>query len=85
MAKFTISKVKRAINSDNKDLEKFTPLIERQEIDRKRIFKEERIKIYDDNKLYIYKSNKPKDWTKLMAIKDVKEEIGIIIKKWREM
>jgi hypothetical protein len=84
MIKFTISKVKRDMNSDKYDLEKFTPLIEKQEIDRKSIFKEEKIKIYDGNKLYIYKSNKPKDWTKSMAIKDVREEVGVIIKKWRE-
>jgi hypothetical protein len=38
MVKFTFSRARRSMNCDNKGLERFMPIIERQEIDRKRIF-----------------------------------------------
>jgi len=45
------------------------------------LFKMEKKKIYDNNKLYIIKSNYLKDWTKTEAIKDAKEEIGEFFKR----
>ena len=57
---------------------KFIYLIEKHEIkdyDRKNIFKEDKIKFYDGDKLYIYKSNRVRDWTEYMAINDANEEI----------
>lgn len=82
MTKFTISKNKNLLLY-NKKLEGFVHIIEKQEIgyDIKNIFKEEKIKFYDNDELYVYKSNKPKDWTKFMAIKDANEEIALFFWK----
>ena len=78
IVRFTVSRSKREFNQNNAELERFLAIIEKHEIegyDRKKFFKEEKMNFYDDNKLYIYKSNKPKDWTELMAINDANEEI----------
>lgn len=45
------------------------------------LFKMDKKKIYDNNKLYIIKSNYLKDWTKTEARKDASEEIGEFFKK----
>lgn len=80
MVKFTIVENKRDTFIDNRGvIGNFISIIESQEINeynRIRIFSEEKIKFYDGNKFYIYKSNKPKDWTNFMAIKDANEEIS---------
>jgi len=88
MVKFTVSTSKRPFNQDNAELERFIPVIEKHEIEgynRERFFKEEKIKFYDDNKLYMYKSNKPKDWTRFVAIKDANEEIELFFQTLRNM
>jgi hypothetical protein len=60
----------------NRELEKFVLLIENKtKCEKKDIFKEKKIKFYDNNQLYIYKSNKQRDWTEFMAIKDANEEL----------
>lgn len=46
--------------------------------------KEEKIKIYEDGRFYIVKSNQFKDWTPTEARKDAKEEIGLILRNLPE-
>jgi hypothetical protein len=63
----------------NKDLEQFIQIIEAHEnVERKDIFKEKKIRFYGDNCIYIYKSNKLKDWTEFMAILDGNKELHLI-------
>jgi type I restriction-modification system DNA methylase subunit len=45
-----------------------------------KILYEEKVKIYDKNKIYIIKSNQFKDWTVRMAMLDAKEEMGLFLK-----
>ncbi|HLP48182.1 MAG TPA: N-6 DNA methylase, partial [Candidatus Kapabacteria bacterium] len=45
-----------------------------------RMMNEDKVKIYDENKFYIIKSNYFKDWTARQAIKDANEEIGLLFK-----
>lgn len=88
MVRFTVSKNKREFNKDKAELEKFIPIIEKHEIegyDRKKFFKEEKMRFYDNNKFYIYKSNKLKDWTELMAISDANEEIKLFFQTLRSI
>ena len=63
----------------NKDLEQFVHIIKDQEAEheKKDIFKEKKIRFYDDKGLYIYRSNKLIDWTEFMAIKDSNEELNL--------
>jgi type I restriction-modification system DNA methylase subunit len=46
-----------------------------------KILNEDKVKIYDNEYLYIIKSNLFKDWTIRQAIKDAKEEIGLLLSK----
>jgi hypothetical protein len=45
-----------------------------------KILEENKVKLYEDDKFYIIKSNQFKDWTVRQAIKDAKEEIEQFIK-----
>lgn len=76
MVRFSVSEEEKPLQY-NKELERFFHIIENQKIEyeKKDIFKEKKIKFYDNNELYIYKSNKFKDWTEFMAIKDANEEL----------
>jgi type I restriction-modification system DNA methylase subunit len=49
-----------------------------------RMLNEDRVKIYDDNKFYIVKSNYFKDWTERQAVKDANEEIGLLLENLPE-
>jgi len=82
MIKFTIFDNKKDLRYGN-ELKRFVHIIERQKLGytKKDIFKEEKIKFYHNNEFYIYKSNKLKDWTKFMAIKDANEEIALFFQK----
>ena len=42
--------------------------------------REEKIKIYEDDRFYLIKSNQFKDWTITQARNDAREEIGLILK-----
>jgi hypothetical protein len=80
IVRFTVSTEKRQFNANNRELKSFLKIIERNKIKeytRKKYFKEEKIKFYDNNQLWIYKSRNPKDWTALMAINDANEEIKV--------
>jgi type I restriction-modification system DNA methylase subunit len=84
MVEFTISKTKCQIVLSDEKLKPFIRIIEQNQVrtyDRTRIFKEEKNTFYDAERLYIYKSNRPKDWTRFMAIKDANEEIGLFLQK----
>jgi hypothetical protein len=86
MVKFTISKEKRLFNQDKSELIRFLPLIEKYEVEgytRRKFFEEEKIKFYDDKKLFIYKSNQSKDWTQFMAIEDANEEVELFFHRLR--
>lgn len=79
MVKFIITREIQEEFIDDKRLENFISIIEGYDINgynRRMFFNEEKIKFYDGDIFYIYKSNKPKDWTKFMAIKDANEEIA---------
>ncbi len=84
MVEFTISKTKFKIVLSDERLKPFIRIIEQNQVrtyDRTKIFKEEKNTFYDAERLYIYKSNRPKDWTRFMAIKDANEEIGLFLQK----
>ena len=49
-----------------------------------RMVNEDKVKIYDENKFYIVKSNYFKDWTERQAAKDANEEIGLLLKNLPE-
>jgi len=76
MVRFSASKEENPLHY-NRELERFVHIIENQKIEfeKKDIFKEKKIKFYKNDVLYIYKSNKLKDWTEFMAIKDANEEL----------
>ncbi len=64
----------------NKELEQFVRVIGRK-FERKDIFKEKKIRFYRNNDLYIYKSNKLRDWTEFMAMKDINKELHLLFQK----
>ena len=76
MVRFSLSESERPFQY-NKELEQFIKIIEtyRKDCTKEDIFKEKTIKFYDDDQLYIYKSNKLRDWTEFMAIVDANEEL----------
>jgi len=76
LVRFSISESEKPFQY-NKELEQFVKIIEtyRKEYTREDIFKEKTIKFYDDDQLYIYKSNKLRDWTEFKAIVDANEEL----------
>jgi len=47
--------------------------------DRNKILNEDKVQIYDNEFMYIIKSNQFKDWTVRQAMKDAKEEIHLIV------
>ena len=47
--------------------------------ERDKILNEDKVKIYDNEFMYIIKSNLFKDWTVRQAMRDAKEEIGLIV------
>jgi hypothetical protein len=55
-----------------------------QQAEISKILNEDKVKIYDEKFFYIIKSNLFKDWTKRQAIKDAKEEIGLLLSKLPE-
>lgn len=55
-----------------------------QETEISKIMNEDKVKIYEEKFFYIIKSNLFKDWTKKQAIKDAKEEIGLLLSKLPE-
>lgn len=63
----------------NKELERFVHIMEKQgiECEKKDVFKEKEIRFCDNNALYIYRSNKLRDWTEFMAIKDANKELDM--------
>lgn len=50
-----------------------------QKADISKIINEDKVKLYDDQFFYLIKSNLFKDWTIRQAIKDAKEEIGLML------
>lgn len=76
MVRFSLSESENPFQY-NKKLEQFVKIIEtyRKEYTKEDIFKEKTMKFYDDSQLYIYKSNKLRDWTEFMAIVDANEEL----------
>lgn len=49
-----------------------------QQIDEADILEEKNMKFYSENSLIVYKSNRLKDWTRVEALNDVKQEIAEI-------
>jgi hypothetical protein len=49
-----------------------------------KLFREEKVKIYEPKHFYIIKSNLFKDWTRRQAMNDAKEEIGLLLSKLPE-
>lgn len=65
------------------DIKKFTWEVSKKQLDnlqKNKILKQEKIKIYNKNHFAIIKSNQFKDWTETEAIKDANEEIGLFLK-----
>ncbi len=42
---------------------------------------EDKVKIYNENKFFLIKSNYFKDWTIRQAINDANEEVGLVLKE----
>ena len=82
LVKFTFSKIKERTKFDeSSDLKKLLWLIQYERInDIKKVLEEKQIRIYDENVLYLYKSNHPKDWTRTKALDDAKSELELICK-----
>jgi hypothetical protein len=71
------------VPKDDKNLE-ILHFVKRKQIsnaDRCKILNEDKVKIYDNENFYIIKSNLFKDWTVRQAMKDAKEEIGLLLSK----
>lgn len=66
---------------ENRDLKilNFVKSEQLKKSDSLKILFEDKVKIYDNDKFYIIKSNQFKDWTVRQAIKDAKEEIELFI------
>ena len=81
LVKFRFLKKKEEGKLESSDLKKLLGIIQYQrirDIGIGNILKEKELRMYDENVLYIYKSNHPKDWTRTKALDDVKREVGII-------
>lgn len=82
LVKFNFEKNKQRMRIDeSSELKKLLGIIQYQrirDIGIGNILKEKELRMYDENVLYIYKSNHPKDWTRTKALDDVKREVGII-------
>lgn len=82
LVKFNFDKNKQRIRIDeSSELKKLLGIIQYQrirDIGIGNILKEKELRMYDENVLYIYKSNHPKEWTRTKALDDVKREVGII-------
>lgn len=84
LVKFKFSNKRTGIKFESSDLKKLLGIIQYariEKIDQKNILEEKKIRIYDNNILYLYKSNHLKDWTRIEALDDVKREFGIIYEK----
>ncbi len=55
-----------------------------QQAEISKILNEDKVKIYNEKFFYIIKSNLFKDWTRRQAIKDAKEEIGLLLSRLPE-
>jgi hypothetical protein len=82
LIKFSFSKEKvMPQHNRSKSLKKLIEIIQRDKlriVDIKSMLEEKKVKIYNENRLIIYKSNHLRDWTRTEAMNDVKEEIGVI-------
>ncbi|MCK4796131.1 MAG: N-6 DNA methylase, partial [Spirochaetes bacterium] len=76
-----LSNIKEKIENQNSNIFKLINNDKKDELINWSLFKMDKNKIYDNNKLYIIKSNYLKDWTKTEARKDASEEIGEFFKK----
>lgn len=66
-----------------KDLKTLTAIVGRkslEDVDKNKLFNNEKVKLYDKNEFTIIKSNQFEDWTETEAIKDANEEIGLFFK-----
>ncbi|OQX21014.1 MAG: hypothetical protein BWK75_04095 [Candidatus Altiarchaeales archaeon A3] len=81
LVKFEFSKEKKETEPEYSKLKRLISIILHEKIsDIKNVLKEEEMRIYDNNVLYLYKSNHIKDWTRTKALDDVKREFGLIYK-----
>jgi hypothetical protein len=55
-----------------------------QNADALNVLNEGKVKLYEENKIYIIKSNQFKDWTVRQAIKDAREEVNQFIKQLKD-
>ena len=66
-----------------KDLKTLTAIVGRKslkDVDKNKLLKQEKVKLYDKKEFAIIKSNQYKDWTETEAVKDANEEIGLFFK-----
>lgn len=66
-----------------KDLKTLTAIVGRkslEDVDKNKLLKQEKVKLYDKKEFALIKSNQFKDWTETEAIKDANEEIGLFFK-----
>ena len=79
---FAIVSNKEAIEPErnpNFEIFNFVKSKQLRKSDSLKILFEEKVKIYDNDKFYIIKSNRFKDWTVRQAIRDAKEEMELFI------
>ncbi len=66
-----------------KDLKTLTAIVDRkslEDVDKNKLLKQKKVKLYDKKEFAIIKSNQFKDWTETEAIKDANEEMGLFFK-----
>jgi hypothetical protein len=81
---FTIMDGNKSVKAEQNKQYEILNFVKKKQIQHAEISKilnEDKVKIYDNKLLYIIKSNQFKDWTIRQAIKDAKEEIGLLLSK----
>ncbi len=81
-----VDKAEAQTLEEDKNLE-ILHFVKRKQINnanRNKILNEDKVKIYDNEFMYIIKSNQFKDWTIRQAIKDAREELGLLLSKLPE-
>jgi type I restriction-modification system DNA methylase subunit len=87
IVEFSISNTKLPFKPNDKELERHSLIIDKEKVtpcDNKGVPREDKVVIYNQNRLLIYKANKPSNWTKFMALQDANNEIGLFLQNLQE-
>ncbi|MDB5032679.1 N-6 DNA methylase [Mucilaginibacter sp.] len=79
-----VNKVSTIAVDENLKILNFVKSKQMQNADALNVLNEGKVKLYEENKIYIIKSNQFKDWTVRQAIKDAREEVSQFIKQLKD-